>query len=422
MHCVSMPGTPIHVQLRKALLLECASGNFEAGQRFFSHRAVGKLWKVSNTTVKSSLDWLLRQEIIETRPRSGYYLAHHSKRRARLLLHKQQPDSHLPPPSSFETRRFQYLADSSKATRRLALVIYGEETGGNTMPGVDNPALKSVWSRSFFEETVSLGWEFECFLNDGNPEQQERISRWIRERRVDGVAIFMRTWEEPLRPMVQGLLKANIPVVRVFGDSEKTGAPMLNLNNVGMGYEAAGHFLRAGHRKIAALIEPQRCRDFTERVEGCRYALQEAGLGENALRVFRCRDGRPVTRKLRQVLEDPKRRPTALFATRIELLRSVEPVLKELGLRVPEDVSVIACGGVNHVAGMEKPVDVFRIDFCAVGRKALRMLEDLMVGRLQEKFQFLEVPYDKQGSVAPADVSPGGGNRKRVDQRIGSSR
>lgn len=171
-----MEVTPIHVQLRNALLLECASGKFSVGQRFYSNRKICHLWKVSNTTATSSIEWLVAMKIIKPRPRSGYYMLPQAGRRARLLLHKE-PEVSLPSPQVFSTRRFQMMQQStSRRPRKLALVVYGEEPShGSLETGSTNPARLNEWCRSFFEGALAKGYGFQAFINDGDPEQQRRF-------------------------------------------------------------------------------------------------------------------------------------------------------------------------------------------------------------------------------------------------------
>jgi LacI family transcriptional regulator len=106
---------------------------------------------------------------------------------------------------------------------------------------------------------------------------------------------------------------------------------------------ATAHLAGLGHRRIAylsaALVPRQTDRS---RVHGYRRALRRAGIEPAKELVWRLRPGSEEERhtRMRELLTQPER-PTAVFAasdiTAIELMSCAS----ELGLRVPEDLSVV---------------------------------------------------------------------------------
>jgi DNA-binding LacI/PurR family transcriptional regulator len=106
--------------------------------------------------------------------------------------------------------------------------------------------------------------------------------------------------------------------------------------------------------------------------------------------------------RMNHLLQTPSLRPSAIFASRIEHYATLEPLLKANGLRVPEDLSVIACGGTSRLPGMEREVDSFIIDFSELGRKAFQRLLETVQGRLRETHTLVECPLKRFGSTAKA--------------------
>src|SRR5690606_38095976 len=117
---------PIHVQLRNSLLFEAIGGGYRAEQRFLSNRKICRYWKVSDTTTRKALRWLVAEGILRARAQSGYFLRSGYEKRALLLLHKHTRNK-LPSPASLATSRFQYLPGSGRKERRVALIWYDDE-------------------------------------------------------------------------------------------------------------------------------------------------------------------------------------------------------------------------------------------------------------------------------------------------------
>jgi DNA-binding LacI/PurR family transcriptional regulator len=108
---------------------------------------------------------------------------------------------------------------------------------------------------------------------------------------------------------------------------------------------AMRHLIELGHRRIGyvgGMLEQQL--DFAaplDRLSGYRAALEEAGLPHDpALEVtgdFTVRSGLAAT----LLLLDVEPRPTAIFAASDEMAVGVVHAVRQAGLRVPEDISVI---------------------------------------------------------------------------------
>jgi DNA-binding transcriptional regulator YhcF (GntR family) len=250
--------TPIHVQLRHSLLFETIGGGYQPGQRFLSNRKICRKWCVSDTTTRKALAWMVEEGIVQARAQSGFYLNPDYHKRALLLLHKHTRHK-LPSPPSLATRRFQYLPGAGRKRRRIALVWYDDEpsTGVGRLP----PKMLATgwdWSHGFFTEAVAHGCEVHFFVLNRRPEQQQFALAKIVEARLDGVAVFSRVQDPGLPPLLSGLTRGNIPVIRVFGDSEGLELPTVNLNNVAMGYEGARRLARLGHRRLVVLIDAAR--------------------------------------------------------------------------------------------------------------------------------------------------------------------
>ena len=141
--------------------------------------------------------------------------------------------------------------------------------------------------------------------------------------------------------LVKVLQELDCPYVRVASVVlDKPGTMVVTHDSVGA-VEAARHLADLGHKHIAHISGPPTFRSAHERRRGFREALAECGL---KLRPSFDREGAYTfdsgIAAARELLAS-KPRPTAIFAGNDEMAAGVYKVAHELGLRIPEDLSVV---------------------------------------------------------------------------------
>lgn len=182
-------------------------------------------------------------------------------------------------------------------------------------------------------------------ITDDDAVRREVFRTALRRERVDAViAVSIRLGDAE----TSRLLEIGIPVIAIGGPDARL--PMLTVDDFAVAQAAAGHLLRLGHRSIAHIgAAPEFDREFrvpTQRRLGFEHALAEAGasLRPELLEPadFTVDGGHRAARRL---LDGSGPRPTAIFAASDEMAIGAMLAARELGLRVPEDVSVIGVDG-----------------------------------------------------------------------------
>jgi DNA-binding LacI/PurR family transcriptional regulator len=162
----------------------------------------------------------------------------------------------------------------------------------------------------------------------------------LLRKRVDAVLVLSLT---PTPEEVAALMKLDRPVAVVGTTVE--GWASVRIDDVATARIAMRHLIELGHRRIGYVggsLEEQL--DFAaplDRLNGYRAAMADAGLPTDpaweVVGDFTVRGGLAATRLL---LEAPVR-PTAVFAASDEMAVGAVHAVREAGLRVPEDISVI---------------------------------------------------------------------------------
>lgn len=165
-------------------------------------------------------------------------------------------------------------------------------------------------------------------------EQEQQIPRLVQEERVDGV-IVMGNFSRAYRDM---LAETGIPMVVLDAfDARYHRDSVISDGYYGM-YTMVDYLLQMGHRDIAFVGSVNATSSITDRYYGYCRAMREAGVTVTDDRILPDRDSEG---KVVISLEHLKKLPTA-FACNCDITAYVLlSALKEKGIRVPEDVSIV---------------------------------------------------------------------------------
>ena len=244
-----------------------------------------------------------------------------------------------------DTTRQRVLA----AARDLGYVVSsnasGLATGRTKNVGVVIPFLTRWFYSTAIEgaETALLhrGYDLTLYnLGGGADDRRSVFEHFLLRKRVDAVIAISL---ELTASEVSHLLAMNTPLVGIGGPLP--GVRTLSIDDVAVARQATEHLLQLGHRRLAHIGGDQASeRDFhlpTNRRVGFDAALDAAGIQHNPDLVvtadFTIEGGHRAATAL-LVQSD---RPTAIFAASDEMAIGVILAARDLGLRVPEDVSVI---------------------------------------------------------------------------------
>jgi len=157
---------------------------------------------------------------------------------------------------------------------------------------------------------------------------------------------------------------------------------------------AALHLIETGHRKIGIIAGFQRLSSMQERLHGFKQALAQNELSLPAEWMVTCPlsidDGRAAAH---QILAQPDR-PSAVFVSNNLLMLGALEAVKELGLRCPEEISLLGFDDHPWASVCAPPLSVVRQPAREIGRSAAEVLCALIGG----------VPVEQQVAQLPCDL------------------
>lgn len=194
------------------------------------------------------------------------------------------------------------------------------------------------------------------------------IPKMVKEKNVDGL-ILLGYMPEEFVDMVAG---KGLPVVAVDNYLQNKSVSSIVMDDVAGAYAAVSHLIKTGHKHIAYLSGPSKRNSFKMRGDGYRKALAEAGMTPDESKVIYNEVESPGYDWMKKVLEGGM--PDAIFfCNDVSAIYAIN-MLKEQGIRVPEDISVIGFDNIDLGQHFIPSISTVDIDKEKMGMKAVDML------------------------------------------------
>ena len=197
------------------------------------------------------------------------------------------------------------------------------------------------------------------------------------------------------------------PVVAVDPHTGSSNFPTVDADNLRGARLATEHLLSLGHRRIALLAGRADLQSAKLREQGYREALAAAGVPfiDSLVRVGGY-DPDLSMLAAHELLTSPQR-PTAVFAANdVTAIATIEVALA-LGLRVPEDVSVVGFDNIPESALCTPPLTTVNQPIRTMGERAVELLIRLIREQPVECTHLtLATGLVVRGSTAPARRAP----------------
>jgi LacI family transcriptional regulator len=221
------------------------------------------------------------------------------------------------------------------------------------------------------------GYSLVLANSGGDPHREAELIAALRQRRVDGLIAAVADERAPGLAERLGSARACVLFDREVAGS---GADAV-CSDHGTGMEAAlAHLAELGHVRVGLIAGMQSQLGSRARVAAYRRLAPRLGLDRGRELVVTGRLSRETGyRGARELLALPSP-PTALIAGNNQLTVGALAALRELGVDVPGELSLVACDDVDLTRLHDPPLDVVDRDPEAHGRAAaellLRRLED----------------------------------------------
>jgi LacI family transcriptional regulator len=243
--------------------------------------------------------------------------------------------------------------------------------------------------------------DFVLHIGSGEDDVLDTYSRLINRGTLDG---FIVTAPDVGDPRIELLLARDIAFVVHGRDPEQDGYPYVDADNAAISRAAVEHLARLGHRRMALLNGPATSGYARERLRGFEEAIALLGPYPDSRLVLNGDTSDAYGRSAVNALLAERSRPTALLCCNSLVARGAYEALRQAGLDVPGDISVIAHDDLlpqAHTASFDPPLTVTRLPL----RDAFEPLANLLIRRIAGESgagmgEVLQASFIVRGSTA----------------------
>ena len=224
-------------------------------------------------------------------------------------------------------------------------------TIGLILPSVSNPYFADL-SSVIIAEANSRKYTTIVLDSMESESNQEACIATLMARRVDGI-IVAPCGTDPA--IFEEINKKHVPVILVDRFYEGSDLPYVTTNNYSGGVEAVNSLIRNGHRNIACIQGVKTSAPNKKRIAGYKAAMTDAGLEDNILVVgneFSLQNGYLETK----LLLNRSPRPTAMFTLSNTIALGAIKAIREAGMKIPEDISLIAFDNNIYMDFLTPPI------------------------------------------------------------------
>jgi DNA-binding LacI/PurR family transcriptional regulator len=335
---------PKYARLKNHLLVELKQGRLKPGEALPTEVELAGRLRIARSTVRQALGELDREGLIQRVRGKGTFIHRDVHRRLRRGLNV------------------------------FGLVMPKTQTG-------QYPALQHGFERA----AARAEHQVIVSSTDNDVSRQADVILQLLEKEVAGVAMVPTTAPTPVHQIL-ALRKQGIPVVFCHRRVDGIAAPLLALPFHEVGRMAGEALLRHGHRRVAMFLT-RRDRWALAYLESMREALRKGGgdapdefvhFGSESPTDVKL-DERAAGEAVRKMFSRPDR-PTGIMCGFDSVAETLYLLLGRLGLRVPEDVSLVGFGGRDRRGAILQRLASVVIDGAETGRRAGELLSEMCDG------------------------------------------
>ncbi len=218
--------------------------------------------------------------------------------------------------------------------------------------------------------------DYQLIVGEIGKEKGDPFSEWGFSRQdVDGVIMFTGGLGKSLKSVLEQKLPAMAPGV-IISPHYVGSLDFVCLDIYSASMEAMGGFIRSGRKRIAHVLTVHTQVEHDGRYRAYGEVMNEAGL-EPAYVIVPQWTKDSSRKTIKEWIKDHGR-PDALFCANDELAIGVYRGLCDLGIRVPEEVALVGCDGIEETEYLEVPLSTIFLDMKAMCETAWEFLHRRM--------------------------------------------
>lgn len=363
---------PLHAKLSEALTNQIVDGTLQPGELLPSERRLHTLLTLSRPTIRQAINRLIQQNMVQRVPGKGTFV--------------------LEP------------VVTKTPTGLIGLIV-------------SRPNFYFFYPQlaaAFDDQVRAANYGMVMSLHGDRADLlAEVVEGLLLTQHIVGLAITPPRFGDATH-IENRLRKAGVPFIFIGRQDGDSHIDSIAPDNQQIGYQATRQLIDLGHRHIVHLGFS----DYSTgraRLQGYQLAMAEAELPHDFVEISEHittsitgiddedpseRIAAPARKAALQLLAQESR-PTAVFCFNDIVAMGVYKAARELGLRIPEDLSLISVDNLPTVTHFEVPLTTFSLPGAEIGRQGANLLLRRIAGEETRPQQYLlPAPMVQRSSTA----------------------
>jgi len=284
-----------------------------------------------------------------------------------------------------EEERYVYNVTASDFSRKRSTVIgvMIPTTRGSIFANSTQAIQEKAQERGFSLIMGSTGYDSDAEI---------ALLRSFQERRLAGV--ILTGFNIGQERIIRELVREGVPCVVVWELLRESEFSFVGFDNFQAAFSMTNYLIGLKHRRIGLILGPYtKIGRARKRLEGYRAALKQNRMPYDPEIVQEkmptLKDGKEAMARLLSLPEPP----SAVFAASDMLALGAMAAASEMGLRIPEDVSLAGFDDIEYAAYSRPPLTTVRVPAREMGEMAVSALVEMIEGKIEKPRQ-VELPTE----------------------------
>ena len=247
-----------------------------------------------------------------------------------------------------------------------------------TVPDISNPFFSMI-IQGIEDAAQREGYSVLVGDTQHTEKREEGYAMMLKRKEADGLIFLGHRLPKEAASLIRQMAPRCAPVVNGCEFSPTLGIPSVHIDNAKAAYEAMDHLYGLGHRRIGIVTGPLVSPLSRDRLTGATSRAKKEKAGREFIVVqgdFSIESGAAAAERLlgRAV------RPTAIFCFNDEMAMGVLEVAHRLGVRVPDQLSVVGFDDIRFAQHTAPPLTTIAQPTRQIGEGTVRLLLGILAG------------------------------------------
>jgi LacI family transcriptional regulator len=281
-----------------------------------------------------------------------------------------------------------------RVQKRVKLMNYmpnqaarGLRTGKSNLIGLIVADISNPFYAKISRAIEDLAWKNDYHImvcsSDEDPEKELQLIRILKEKQqVEGLIVSPT---QANNEVFRDLKKENFPFVLIDRYYPKFDTNLVVVDNLRSSTEAVKHLIYTGSKRIGMIsLSPSHISSLSERVEGYKNALRDAGIKFDPalLEEVPFHDIRQSVREVMKKWLNASSPVEAVFVANNHLAVACMEAVRDLGKNIPNDVRLVSYDDVDLFRFSNPPVTAVSQPIEEIGTKSVELLLDILSNKI----------------------------------------